>query len=361
MRIVHYIPTKFPVQGYGGIERVAYWLGKAQAEMGHQVTYLCNKSDELPFAKVIEAPEKFDDLTPFIPSGTDIVQLYDVFPLNKPNLLEELEIHSARISMPVFKLNYPCLVGLHGNGKKTEVFHPHSVFVSRDHANRHNWTEYVHNGIDISEYSLKPYKHSKDEFLLFLAKANWIVKNLPGAIRIANSANLPLHIGGGNAPFWCKGITSYGMIDGARKMHLLQTARALLFPIIWNEPFGIVTTEALACGTPVISTPRGALPEIIDSSCGVLADSFDDLVEAVRKIDYLEPEACRNRVLEKFTHIHMAEKYLMYYSKILKEGSLRAGYPESIGQPRKIIRYKQPFNNYISDLSSAVYMRILKK
>lgn len=254
MQIVHYLPIQLPRRGYGGTERVAYWLGKAQAEMGHRVIFICKPGSEIPFGKTIDAPDSCQDLNALIPDRTDIVQLH-----RQPN----------------FRLDWPFLVTEHGNGRGSKVFHPNTVFVSSNHAARHHWTEYVHNGIDLTEYKLET---NKENSLLFLAKTSWIVKNLPGAIQIARQAGIPLEIAGGKAPFWSQGFVSHGIVCGAKKLELLQKAQALLFPVIWDEPFGIAVVEALACGTPVIATPRGALPEIIDSSCGVLADSLDALV-----------------------------------------------------------------------------------
>jgi glycosyltransferase involved in cell wall biosynthesis len=116
-------------------------------------------------------------------------------------------------------------------------------------------------------------------------------------------------------------------VDGERKLKLLQNASSLLFPVIWNEPFGLVAIEALACGTPVVATPRGALPEIVTASTGVLADSFEGLVAGVGKAHEFSPDACRARIEEAFTHRHMAEKYEHYYQRVLQKGQLRDGFP----------------------------------
>ena len=318
MKIVHIISAKLPVLGYGGTERIAYWLGKAQAEMGHEVTYLCNPGSKLDFARTFPLEKNIDDLNPFIPRGTDIVQFY---------------------STPNMKLNTPSLTVIEGNGQPGEKYHPNTVFASENHALRHGWTEFVHNGVDLSEYKIQK---KKDSYALFLAKAKWKVKNLSGSIRIAKAAGLPLHVAGGRAAFWHRGVASHGMIDGPKKMRLLQNARALLFPVIWEEPFGIAVIEALASGTPVVATPRGALPEIIDETCGVLGNSFEELVEGLQKAVFFDPEACRARVEKKFTHLHMAEKYLQYYNKILSTGKIREGEPRAPvdAEPERKIYYK---------------------
>lgn len=339
MKILHYIHygKSFPVIGYGGGERIAYWLGKAQAELGHEVIFLCRNPNNVPvsFAKVVKAPEEFDDLTPYVPEYVDIVHLHDT---------------------PNFKLKKPFLVTMHGNGKKFETYHPNTVFVSANHAARHNWTEYVHNAVDLSEYPIAS-DRSKENYVLFLAKAAWIVKNLPGAIRIAKAAGKELHIAGGKAPFWCSQVTSYGTVGGLQKLELLQKAQVFLFPIIWEEPFGVAAIEALACGTPVVATRRGALPEIVDSTCGFLCDSFDEFVEALNSANSFEPEICRKRVEEKFTHVLMGEKYISYYRKVLKDGYLRDGYPKATMNQRGVNRYKQKLPHTFLDYATAIYLK----
>lgn len=318
MKIVHVIWARFPVDGYGGTERVAYWLGKAQAELGHEVTYLCLDGSRLPFARTAPLPREIDDLNPFIPRGTDIVQLYGT---------------------PNYKIDAPFLVNIGGNGRSGEKFHPNTVFVSANHAARHGWTEYVHNGVDLAEY---PLERRKDSYALFLAKASWRVKNLKGAIAISRAAGMLLNVAGGRTWFWKRGVASHGTVAGEKKLRLLQGARALLFPVIWEEPFGISVVEALACGTPVVATPRGALPEIISQDCGVIANTFDGLVEGLRGAHRFDPAACRARVENGFTHVHMAQSYLAYYKKIISDGKLRDGNPQApVGaDPQQLIYYE---------------------
>lgn len=317
MKIAHLIWATFPVEGYGGTERVCYWLAKAQAELGHDVTVLCKPGSRLPFAKTIGVPDSFPNLDEYLPAGTDIVQLYQ-----NPN----------------FTTTHPVLVNIGGNGQAGEKFHPNTVFVSRSHAERHGWSEFVYNGIDIAEY---PLRKKKDDYLLFLAKAKWSVKNLSGSIKIAKAAGMRLEVGGGRAACWHRNVRSHGTVGGAEKLELLQRASALLFPVIWEEPFGLVSVEAMACGTPVVATPRGALPEIVTPESGVLADSFAGLVDGVSKAKTLSPEACRARVEEAFTHLHMAKKYQLYYEKVIRDGKLREGFPSAApdADPQKKIYY----------------------
>lgn len=305
LNILHVIDASYPLHGYGGTERVAYWLGKAQAEMGHSVRFLCRAGSKIPFAETLELPREYPDLNPYIPRGTDIVQLYGT---------------------PRFKIDTPYLVNIGGNGKPGESYATNTVFVSEDHARRHGWKEYVHNGIDLAEY---PLGKKKDGYALFLAKASWKVKNLNGAIRIARESGLPLFVAGGKAWFWKRGVRSFGMVDGEKKLDLLRHAQVMLFPVIWEEPFGLAVVEALACGTPVVATPRGALPEILTPYCGILGESHEQLVQGVQRAKGFEPEACRDRVVARFTHIHMAQGYLRYYKKILESGKIADGNPQA--------------------------------
>ncbi|MGZ3704460.1 MAG: glycosyltransferase [Bdellovibrionota bacterium] len=316
MKIAHVIWARFPVEGYGGTERVCQWLAAAQAERGHEVTILC-KGGKLPFARVVEIPDQLEEADSLIPPGTDIVQLYQT---------------------PGFRLSYPFLVNIGGNGQAGEQFHPNTVFVSRNHAERHGWTEFVHNGIDLAEY---PLSRSRGPDPLFLAKASRRVKNLRGAIRIARAAGRVLDVGGGRAACWHRSVRSHGTVSGEAKLRLLQNAGALLFPVIWEEPFGLVSVEAMACGTPVVATPRGALPEIVTRESGVLADTFEGLVDGVRNCGKFSPEACRARVAEAFTNRHMAEKYEHYYQLVLRNGKLREGHPSAApdADPQKKILY----------------------
>ena len=318
MKIAHVIWTQFPVAGYGGTERVCYWLAQAQSEMGHDVTVLCRPGSRLPFARVVEIPEQIESLDQYLPPGTDIVQLYGT---------------------PGYKISTPYLVNIGGNGQPGEKFPANTVFVSENHAARHGWSEFVHNGINLAEY---PFEPQKENTALFLAKASWRVKNLKGAIKIARAAGLALDVAGGKAPFWQNwlgGVTSHGTVDGPEKLALLRKAAVYLFPVVWEEPFGISVVEALACGTPVVVTPRGALPEIVTPNCGVIGNSFSELVAGVEKARKLDPAACRARVAQAFTHLHMAEKYLFYYKRIQANGKLREGNPAAIGNPQQKIYY----------------------
>lgn len=128
-------------------------------------------------------------------------------------------------------------------------------------------------------------------------------------------------------------IDYVGDLNGERKMQLLSHARALLFPIQWNEPFGMVALEALACGTPVVAMARGALPEIIQhGSNGFLANNEKEFQQYMRRVDEIDPAACRKSVEDKFSARHMAQEYLKRYQLIIDK---HASKNTAVQKPRR--------------------------
>lgn len=116
-----------------------------------------------------------------------------------------------------------------------------------------------------------------------------------------------------------RNITYSGNLSGKRKMKFLSEAKALLFPIEWDEPFGMSVIEALACGTPVIAMNRGAMPEIIEHGVtGFLADNEDEFMEYMKRIDEIDPVACRRSVEERFSADAMAVAYIDRYEEAIR-------------------------------------------
>lgn len=115
-------------------------------------------------------------------------------------------------------------------------------------------------------------------------------------------------------------ITYSGNLSGHRKIKFIAEAKALLFPIQWEEPFGMAVIEALACGTPVIAMNRGAMPEIIEHGItGFLADTEEEFFAYMQRIDEIDPAACRKSVEKKFSAERMAAAYLERYKEIIKK------------------------------------------
>jgi glycosyltransferase involved in cell wall biosynthesis len=116
------------------------------------------------------------------------------------------------------------------------------------------------------------------------------------------------------------GIEYLGEVSHSDKVDLLQNARATLFPIDWEEPFGLVMIESMACGTPVIATRRGAVPEVIEHGrSGVIVDDYREMVDALDAADRLDPLECRAYVEERFSSEQMVQDYVGAYETVLAE------------------------------------------
>jgi glycosyltransferase involved in cell wall biosynthesis len=114
-------------------------------------------------------------------------------------------------------------------------------------------------------------------------------------------------------------IQFVGELDHQRKVELLTRARALLFPIDWPEPFGLAMIEAMACGTPVVTRPCGAVPEIVaHERTGLVASSIDELVDAVKRVHRLDRRECRREVKERFSASRMATDYERVYRQLIE-------------------------------------------
>jgi glycosyltransferase involved in cell wall biosynthesis len=111
------------------------------------------------------------------------------------------------------------------------------------------------------------------------------------------------------------------MVDDQEKSEHLKYAKGLIFPVRWEEPFGIALIEALASGCPVFGTPYGSLPEIITQEVGFLSSSAQELSEAIKKNSYL-PEICRKHVIENFSSQKMAQDYLKVYQEVIQKKKL---------------------------------------
>jgi glycosyltransferase involved in cell wall biosynthesis len=193
------------------------------------------------------------------------------------------------------------------------------------------WTA-IPNFIDAEKFTFVPAVPA-DAPLVFLSRIESI-KGVHNAIAIARASHRRLLIAGNKVDsaegmqYWESavapwigrdGIEYVGPVDDEAKNALLGQAAAMVVPIEWEEPFGIVFTEALACGTPVISTHRGSLPEIIrEGVTGFLIDSTESGVEAVNRLDTLDRAACRQDALDRFSLDKIGSRYLALYEKAIR-------------------------------------------
>ena len=288
------VKSRIPVKHYGGTQRDIWALGKVLIEWGHQVAFVVKRGSSCPFAEIIEHDPN-SVLQDHIPDRTDVVHCHH------------------RIGQP---LKQKTLFTIHGTGKLGEAFDVNSVFVSRNHAQRHGSESFVYNGLDFEE--LGPVDlNAERRYLLFLGKVSWKLKNCKGAVEIAKMANKRLHIMGGRRIDPDPRIRYHGLVGGRKKIRIIQHVDALLFPVIWHEPQGLAIIESMYFGCPVFGTPYGSLPEIVKSEYGFLSKSKSELAEAVQHAGNYDRKACHEYVRENFSAEKMTREYLQLYHRLL--------------------------------------------
>jgi glycosyltransferase involved in cell wall biosynthesis len=201
-----------------------------------------------------------------------------------------------------------------------------------------NWVDTIYHGIPLDEFTFSP---RPGRYLAFLGRIS-PEKGLDTAIRVARRAGLPLRIGA-RKPLRLKGDPNVvadwqhynqdvkpllqrgharliGEVAGADKDRFLRNAAALLFPIRWPEPFGLVMAEALACGTPVIALREGSVPEVIeDGVTGFICSDEDEMAAAVGRLHELDRARCRAEAERRFSPTAMAKAYEQLYVRLKRE------------------------------------------
>jgi glycosyltransferase involved in cell wall biosynthesis len=203
-----------------------------------------------------------------------------------------------------------------------------------------NFVATVYHGIDLTQFTFNPRPGS---YLAFLGRAS-PEKGLDTAIRVARRAGLPLNVAvrmplpfrddpnvradwehweQAIQPLLGQGVELIGEVSGAWKDEFLRNAAALVFPVRWPEPFGLVMVEALACGTPVVALRAGSVPEVIrDGATGFIRDTEDDLVAAVGRVSEIDRATCRREAECRFSASAMADAYEQLYARLVNRDTV---------------------------------------
>jgi glycosyltransferase involved in cell wall biosynthesis len=313
MHVVVATNHRLPVKGYGGVQRVVVALVRGLAALGHRVTLLAQPGTKVPeAARVIDVtPKALRD------GGPALARLV-------PGDADVLHAHCPVGAGPD---GPPLLHTLHGNWRPGTPLPHHPVFLSHDHARRHDRTTFVYNGLDPADYI---FRRRKERWDLFLGQLH-SNRGYHWAIEATRRAGRHLLVAGGWRPSFTGAIKYVGEVDNRRKAVLLARARCVWNPALWDDPFGLVNIEALFSGTPIVATRRGALPEIVTPEVGALGDTLEELIVLAEAIGTRAPDACRAHAERHFTHVVMAGAYVQVYEHLISTGSLRTG--EVVGGP----------------------------
>lgn len=326
MNILIVCKGTLPPATYGGTERVVWSLIKGLYQLGHKVYILNPLSVKCEWANcIIQQPDlSIDDQ---IPDEIDIVHFHIGGSCNKK----------------------PYVITRHGNNTVTQKNDPNSIFVSHKHALNHGCESFVYNGLDWDDYRQPNLNANKrDNRYHFLGKAAWRLKNVQGAIDITKNAKVGLDVLGGHRLNFKMGfrltldrhVKFHGMVDNIKKCNVLERSKGLIFPVTWEEPFGLAITESLFMGTPVFATPYGSLPELISTpEFGLLSNIEADLVDAIKHRDY-DPRLCYEYARDTFDHISMTKAYLNKYEQVLQGELLNSSISAPIQKMKKLPYYQ---------------------
>ncbi len=355
MRIAQVAPLyeSVPPQGYGGTERVVSYLTEELVAQGHEVTLFAS-GDSVTRARLVAACERSlrldehcrDSLAAhfrMLGQVTDRAPLFDL-----------IHFHIDYLHFPLtYRQPWPRLTTLHGRLDLPELKplyrqFPGQPVVSISDAQRTplpfaHWVGTVYHGLPPGLYT---FQGRPGQYLAFLGRIA-PEKGPEQAIEIARRTGIPLKIAAkvdrADRDYYAevvrpllrragRHVEFLGEVGGRDKDEFLGSARALLFPIDWPEPFGLVMIEALACGTPVLAFRRGSVPEVIDNGVsGFVVQTVDEAVRAVGRLDRLSRAECRRVFEERFSAARMARDYLKVYRRVLERADGRAARRPAVG------------------------------
>jgi len=342
--LIESVPPRF----YGGTERIVSYLTEELVRLGHDVTLFAS-GDSITSAKLVPCCTRALRLDPTV---RDIIPYFMVMIDKVRKHAEEFDVLHFHIDLFHFPLFRPLagrtLTTLHGRQDLVDLKPFYSRFgemplvsISDDqrkplpHA---NFVKTIHHGIpaDLHQPSFE-----QGSYLAFLGRIS-PEKGPDRAIKIARAAGIPLKIAAKidkvDEDYFRNdilplidgsGVEFIGEINEGEKTKFLGEAAALLFPVDWPEPFGLVMIEAMACGTPVVAFRCGSVPEVIDDGVtGRAVHSEDEAIAALPAILAYDRRAVRQRFEERFTHARMAKDYVSVYRRLLKNRASGARPPQ---------------------------------
>ncbi len=349
MRIAQVSPLweKVPPPSYGGVESIVSLLTEELVRRGHEVTLFasgdsttCAKLESV-YPRALRSDKMADKYEIYGKKNIDrVYNQADNFDIIHSHLgCEEMvyaNIYTKRVKTPTIQTIHGAFTS-HSRQMFAQVGALPLVSISnaqRDQELKLNYTSTIYNGIDPTAYIFQP-QRKNPPYLAFLGRMS-PEKGPHLAIAIAKQSGLPLKMAGKidvvDKDFFEEQIQPH--LDGEQieyigetnhedKVSLLGNALATLFPITWQEPFGLVMIESMVTGTPVIAINLGSAGEVIaEGKTGFVCDTVEDCVQAVEKVKTLNRQDCHNHVLENFTAEKMTDQYEALYQKILTKKPL---------------------------------------
>jgi glycosyltransferase involved in cell wall biosynthesis len=307
----HRYPARmFPLNGRAKASaRITDLTAEALAELGHDVWYELEEGFEIPL------PHGARPLLPGHRPEVDVIHDQMLEPYDDGNVLR----------MPWVRTCHSDLFARGWDPARLKV-NEGWIYVSRWLAAIYGSRRYVHLGVDPREY---PGSEAKDDYLLFICSLDraW-QKGLDIALALVDRFGFELHIGGAAADLnnetavrdACRGrnVVFLGEIYGSEKAEAFGRAKALLFPTQFNEAFGTSVAEALMSATPVITSDRGAMPEVVSPDVGFVCSTLDDYVRAVERIGSIDPAACRRKAMAEYHYLVMGQRYVVEYERAIE-------------------------------------------
>jgi glycosyltransferase involved in cell wall biosynthesis len=328
-----------PPRAYGGTERVVSYLTEALVEMGHDVTLFAS-GDSVTSAKLVPVVQRGLRLDPDKPDGLIWHTIMMDMVLKAAPQFDIIHFHTDVVQLAlVGQCETACMSTPHGRLDLADLKplfrrfanHPMTSISNSQRAPLPwaNWRATVHHGLPLGLYQLHP---EPQDYFAFVGRIS-PEKRADRAIEIAKACGRPLRIAAKvdnmdrayfestiepllDDPL----VTFVGEIGEADKDDFIGNARALLMPIDWPEPFGLVMIEAMACGTPVIAYGHGSVPEIIDEGVtGHIVKDQQQAIEAAMNIDRIDRKRCREVFERRFAARVMARRYLDVYRELVEK------------------------------------------
>lgn len=357
MKIALVAPVMIPVPPlkYGGIERVLDTLAHGLAAKGHEVTIYCAGGSTIAGDRI---HRKEISPYPTIPDYQDETRrweinelctvvaeqhLYDLVHFMYEPIILQLQVEGTMLEM-LRHMSVPCTLAFRNltDIPEHQTYYQEAlwlhgypaVFISNKQCSHLPWFTHarvIPNGVPLDRY---PFQVEKEPYMLFLGRITRN-KGILESLAVARRTNVPLVIAArldhADRSFYEEEVRPHidgkfvrfvGEVGFEEKVDLLKRAQCMLFPILWEEAFGNVMIESMACGTPVIGFRRGAVPEVIvHESTGYVVDTLDEMVHAVGRVCEIDPHVCREHIKRYFSVEMMVDRYEAFFMHAYTQGA----------------------------------------